>query len=251
MKISKWILSVAAASMLAACGPGGNGKTTKADGDVAVPGTALGDMTLGKADAPVTIIEYASITCPHCADWHDDVFPALEKRIEAGEVKFIFREFPTPPQDIALAGFAIARCAGEAKYFDALDDFFANQDKMIQAARTGTVGDFLRATAARYGVDANEFQACTRDDVLYGKMIEIIEGGSAMGVNSTPSFFLNGERMGREAQVVEELNAAIDAALGIEPAPAAEPEAEATEPEAEAEVTETEATETPAEEASE
>lgn len=229
MKFSKWILSAAAASLLAACNPGGNGNGPRVDGDPAVAGTALGEMFLGKEDAPVTIIEYASITCPHCADWHDEVFPALKPRIDAGEVKFVFREFPTPPQDIALAGFAISRCAGEAKYFDALDDFFANQDKMIQAARTGTVGDFLRATAARYGVDANEFAACTRDDVLYGRMVEIIEGGQAMGVNSTPSFFLNGERMGREAQIVDELNAAIDAALGIESAPAAEPEAPATE----------------------
>ena len=238
MNISKWILSAAALATLAACGP--TDKPNKAEGDVAVPGTALGDMYLGKEDAPVTIIEYASITCPHCSDWHEDVFPSLKPRIDAGEVKFIFREFPTPPQDIALAGFAIARCSGEDKYFEALDDFFKNQDKMIQAARTGTVGDFLRATAARYGVDADEFQACTRDDVLYGEMIEIIEGGQAMGVNSTPSFFMNGERMGREAQIVEELQAAIDAELGIEPTPAPETTEEVVEPEGEAEAPATE-----------
>jgi len=221
MKTSHLVLSALAAFAVAACGSDSNAANpTAAEGDVAVPGTALGDMYLGEEDAPVTIIEYASITCPHCAEFHENVFPAIQERIDAGEVKFIFREYPTPPQDIALAGFAIARCAGEDKYFEALDDFFANQDKLIQAARTGSVGEYLKATGARHGVDEREFQACTRDDTLYQAMIEIIEGGAAMGVSATPTLFLNGEKMGREGQTAEGMNAAIDTALGIEPAEA-------------------------------
>lgn len=227
MKISHWITMGLSGLAIAACGPSGNAGNPSGSGDTAVAGTVLGDVVMGPEDASVTIIEYASITCPHCADFHVEVGPVLKERAEAGDIKFIFREFPTPPIDIAMAGFAIARCAGEDKYYDVLDDFFTNQDNLIQAARTGTVGDMLRAVGARHGVDATEFSACTRDDELYNSMIATVEGGQAMGVSSTPTIFLNGERLGREAQFAEGMSALIDAALGIEPA--AEEEAPAEE----------------------
>ncbi|MAP93949.1 MAG: disulfide bond formation protein DsbA [Ponticaulis sp.] len=224
MKISTLIISALALSGIAACGQSASTGSTSGSGEVAVAGTALGDVFLGDADAPVTIIEYASITCSHCKAFHEEIFPSIQDRIDSGEVKFIFRDFPTPPVDIALAGFAIARCSGEDTYFDVVDDFFTNQTNMIQAARTGTVENFLKTVAARHGVDEAEYQACTRDDVLYDSMLDIVDGGQTMGVTGTPTFFLNGTKMGREAQDPAGLNAAIDAALGIKPGSSSETE---------------------------
>src|SRR5688572_8278560 len=101
----------AAAALLAACGQGG--------GDAQV---ASDDMVMGKADAPVTVIEYASVTCSHCANFNATVFPAFKaKYVDTGQVKYVLREFLTPPVPIAAAGFLIARCAGPDKYFGVVD----------------------------------------------------------------------------------------------------------------------------------
>ena len=89
---------------------------------------AGGDMIMGQETAPITIIEYASTTCPHCKHFHETVMPGLKANyIDPGKVKFIFREFPTPPVAIAVAQFQIARCAGKDKYFALLDTFFKEQ----------------------------------------------------------------------------------------------------------------------------
>jgi protein-disulfide isomerase len=223
MKFAPWILSAAACVMLAACNNGDKPKSVAA-GDVAVKGTALGEMYRGKADAPVTLIEYASITCPHCADFHESVVPALQPRIDSGELKFVFREFPTAPAEVAMAGFAVARCAGEDKYFDVLSDMFKNHSGLMMAARTGTAGDALMTVAERHGLSEAQFKACTRDPVLYGSMVEIIDGGQALGVNATPTLYLNGEKVPNTGYSPDGLNALIDAALGIEPSEPVETE---------------------------
>lgn len=217
MKFAPWILSAAACLFLTACDTD-NKPSNKAAGEVAVKGTALGDMTLGKADAPITLIEYASVTCPHCADFHERVFPAIQERIDSGEVKFIFREFPTPPVPVAVAGFAVARCAGEDKYFDVLKDMFENHAGLMMAARTGTAGDALMTVAERHGLNEAQFKACTRDPVLLETISEIIAGGESRGVNATPTLFLNDERVPNSGYSPEGMTALIDAALGIEPA---------------------------------
>lgn len=230
MKFSTLFLSAVAAVSLAACGSGKSGGGTASAGGT-VEGTAYGDMSMGRDDAPVTIIEYASVTCGHCATFHNTVSPSLKERVDAGDVKFIFREFPTPPQDVAIAGFMIARCAGEDKYFDVIGELFESQDKMIQAARTGAVEGYLKAIGSKYGLDEREFQVCTRDGELYDTIDDFVKGGQAMGVTATPTLFLNGERMGREAQDAAGMMAAIDAAMGIEPAPESEESEDSSETE--------------------
>ena len=214
MNVSKLLISAAAALTLAACGSG-NSSTT---GSATLPNVVSGDVVLGNADAPVTIIEYASVTCSHCAHFSEEVMPVVEERIEAGDVKFIFRGFPTAPVDIAMAGHAIAHCAGEDRFYDVLHDLFSNQANIFQAARTGTVGDALQATAARHGLDAAEFRACTRNQELYAQMSDVIRDAQNQGINTTPTIFINGERAGPDAQDPDGMNALIDAALGIETA---------------------------------
>ena len=99
-------------------------------------GEAKGDMALGAgADAKVTVVEYASVTCGHCAVWNEEVWPEFKtKYVDTKKVRYVFREFPTPPQDIAVAGFLIARCAGEDKYFDVMHDIMASQKEWAAAA---------------------------------------------------------------------------------------------------------------------
>ena len=96
---------------LAACENGGGGASS-----------VEGEMSMGSADAPVTVVEYASITCPHCAAWSENVGPAFKARyVDTGLVRFVFRELPTAPGPVAIAGFLTARCAGEDQYFPMIE----------------------------------------------------------------------------------------------------------------------------------
>ncbi|HMP61919.1 MAG TPA: thioredoxin domain-containing protein, partial [Phenylobacterium sp.] len=95
-------------------------------------GAAEGDMTLGDPNAPVKMIEYASLSCVHCATFNNDVFPTLKtKYIDTGKVHYTFREFLTPPVEVAAAGFLLARCAGEDRYFEVVDAIFHSQREMF------------------------------------------------------------------------------------------------------------------------
>ncbi len=183
---------------------------------VVLDNIVLGDVVLGDADAPITIVEYASLTCPHCAHFHESVMPVIEERIELGEVKFIFREFPTAPVQIAMAGFAIARCAGEDGYYPVLDTIFTGQEEMMVAARGGTVGEWLTNVAADAGLSEPEFRACLSDEELFNSMVATIEAGQAAGVAATPTVFMNGELLGNDAQTGAGMAALIDAALAAE-----------------------------------
>ena len=108
---------------------GGQHRSPMAAAELMAPGP-LGEQSLGKDDAPVTIIEYASMTCPHCAHFHETVYPELKKRyIDTGKVRFIFREFPLDP--LAAAGFMLARCGGKDKYFPMIETLFAQQKDWV------------------------------------------------------------------------------------------------------------------------
>lgn len=180
----------------------------------ALEGTLLGDAAIGSKDAPITLIEYASITCGVCRAAHRDVFPMIRERVEAGEVRFILRELPTYPPEIAIGGFSVARCAGQDLYFEVVTDFFENQDSLLQGARNGTAGTILKETAAKYGLDSQEFRACTRDDSVYNAITANAESADEYGVTGTPTFILNGEKLGGDARKLEVLTKAIDDALG-------------------------------------
>ncbi len=104
--------------------------------ELATPGP-LGDKILGSDKAPVTIIEYASVTCPHCAVFHTEVYPKLkEKFIDTGKVRFVFREFPTAPANASIAGFMLARCSGD-KYFPLIDAMMEQQRSWIEKPYEG------------------------------------------------------------------------------------------------------------------
>ncbi|MEQ8935603.1 MAG: DsbA family protein [Amphiplicatus sp.] len=172
------------------------------------------DMILGAADAPVTIIEYASVTCPGCAQFNERVFPAIrEKYIDTGKVRLIFREFPTAPAEFSYIGSVLARCAAEKGGTDA---YFAVTDTLFRTQRAWIYGDDPKAellkVAGQAGLDGAAFDACLKRQDLIDAINEgAKEAGETYGVTGTPTFIVNGEKAALgtleafEARIEEEL----------------------------------------------
>ena len=165
----------------------------------------LPDMALGKADAKVTIVEYASMTCPHCAHFHATTLPELKsKYIDTGKVRLIFREFPFDPR--AEAGFMLARCSGD-NYFPMIDVLFKQQ---MQWAGVENSKDALLQISKLAGFTQEKFEACLTDQKLLDDVRAVRARGSGdFGVNSTPTFFINGGRY-PGAMSIAEFSAIID-----------------------------------------
>lgn len=192
-------LAFAAPAALAQDGP------TSVDVTELMKPTVLGDRVLGKADAPVTIVEYASMTCPHCAAFHAETWPALKTQyIDTGKARFIFREFPLDP--LAAAASMLARCAPEDKYYDMIDLFFDHQREW---AYTDKPLDALQNMAKQAGFTQMSFEAClTNQKLLDGINASKDQALSKFGVNSTPTFFINGQKLVGE-QTIESMGKAI------------------------------------------
>ena len=164
----------------------------------------LPDLVLGKADAPVTIIEYASMTCPHCANFHKTTYAALKtKYIDTGKVRFIFREFPL--DELAVAASMLARCAGKddsGKAMALIDVLFASQDKWA----TRNPVPLLQQIGKQAGVTEKAFDECLKDQKLYNDIMAVRERGSKeYKVESTPTLFVNG-KMQKGGATIEELD---------------------------------------------
>ncbi|WP_334174880.1 DsbA family protein [Pseudoxanthobacter sp.] len=170
--------------------------------------SVLPDIALGKADAPVTIVEYASMTCSHCAAFHAGTWPALKKDfIETGKVRFIFRAFPLDP--VATAATMLMRCAPQDKYYDMVDLFFDNQKDwaFVQDPLSG-----LLSMAKQAGFTQMSFEACLSNQKLLDQINTVKETAyKQFGVNATPTFFLNGQKLTGE-QSIDAFAKAIDAA---------------------------------------
>jgi len=169
----------------------------------------LKDMVYGKADAPVTIIEYASLTCSHCADFAVNTLPTIkEKYIDTGKARLIFREFPFDPR--ATAAFMLARCAPEDRYFPMVEVFFKQQQQWAGAADGEAA---LLQIAKLAGFTQESFKACLTNQQLLDDVRATMERGSQeFGVNATPTFFINGQKYAG-ALSVDEMSAIIDKLL--------------------------------------
>jgi len=148
----------------------------------------LGDRSLGKDDAPVTIIEYASMTCPHCAQFHETTYPELKKRyIDTGKVRFIFREFPLDP--LAAGASMLARCADKEQYFPLIETLFHQQRQWAVEKPIPP----LMALAKQAGFSEQKFNACLSDQKMLDAMqVEQKRASEKFGVTSTPTLFVNG-----------------------------------------------------------
>ncbi|WP_421785849.1 DsbA family protein [Hyphobacterium sp.] len=192
MNLTRRVLTasaVASAFLLAACGGGassGSGGSTQFERD--------NDRAVGSASAPVTVIEYASTSCPHCAEFHEEVYPAIEERfIDTGQVRFVFREMLTGSPSLAQAGFMLARCAPDDRYFDVIELLFEQQQAIFQAAQSpnGARTEFWNI-AQTVGLSRNEFNACITDAELRREVAEAHEQAIADGIDGTPRFVING-----------------------------------------------------------
>jgi len=164
----------------------------------------LGDRVLGNPDAPVTIIEYASLGCPHCREFHDETLPEIKKTyIDTGKVKLIFRDFPLGQR--ATAASMIARCSGPIRYFALVSIFFRDQGIWSQAP-DGLAA--LTASAKKAGMSATQVDACLRsEELLQGVQKIAMDGNKEHGVDSTPFFIVAGEKVSgaQDFKVFEEI----------------------------------------------
>ena len=158
------------------------------------------DRILGNPDAPITIVEYASLTCPHCAHFANDVLPEIKKAwIDTGKAKLVLRDFPL--DEPALRAAMITRCAPPDRYYAFADTFFAAQDKWV---RNSDYREALARLAKLGGMGREEFDACLKNTELENKIVgERLKASQELQVNSTPTFFVNGSKLAG-APTVEE-----------------------------------------------
>lgn len=170
----------------------------------------LGDRSLGKADAPVVMIEYASATCPHCAEFHEKVLPQIKSAyIETGKVRFIFREFPL--DQLALGAFMLTRCIPEDKYFAALDLMFRRQKTWAQAKNPA---DELFKVMQMAGMDKAGFEACVKREDLAKAIVESSRTAAKdFAIKGTPAIFVNGQFIDAHDDMAS-VKIALDKAIG-------------------------------------
>jgi protein-disulfide isomerase len=195
--------ALALGASLGACNGGGSSGGVTAD-----------DMVLGSANAPVTLVEYASTTCPHCAEFHEAAWEQLKTNyIDTGRVRFVFREFPTPPPAIALAGFQLARCGGATpeQYFTRLDELFRQQSAMFASGSIEGVRAKLVEIGGAAGLSEQQVLECVNDQSGPERVRRLVEAGQGEGVTGTPTFFINGTRF-EGAPTYENMSRALEAA---------------------------------------
>jgi protein-disulfide isomerase len=151
------------------------------------------DMVMGLASAPVTIIEYASLTCPHCANFHANAFPDLKSSyIDKGLVRFVYRDFPL--DRLALHGSMIARCAGPDRYFSFLDAFF-KQQRSWALADQGQASAAMKRLAKLGGMPEDAFDACLKNQEVQNEVLtQRLRGEREFEVSSTPTLIINGQK---------------------------------------------------------
>lgn len=211
-----------AALALSACGSSSESGDSNGDSGASSGGdVVLQDIIFGDPDAPVTLIEYASWTCPACLDFHSRIMPTIKTDyIDTGKVRLVFREYPTPPMNIAVAGFTLARCANDETYYDLLDELFMRQDAILTLARQGgPVVEALQQVGANHGIATEaDFEACLADQNSRDAIRASIAAAQSKGVAATPTFFLNGEKLDNNVRIsTATFTAVLDEALG-EPA---------------------------------
>jgi len=162
------------------------------------------DHVLGDPKAPVTIIEYASLTCSHCAHFHTQILPELKKKwIDSGKVKLIYRDFPL--DQVAVKAAQIAECAGNDKYFGVLDIIFRGQPTWATGA--DPVAELAKPLRIA-GLGENEIKACLANEAMMNAVLNDYRSGETLGVNSTPTLFIDGQ-LYRGSRSVEDLDSVL------------------------------------------
>lgn len=166
------------------------------------------DMTMGDPNAKVKMVEYASLTCVHCGQFNNEVFPEFKKKyIDTGKVHYTFKEFLTAPANVAAAGFVTARCAGKDKYFGVVDSIFHAQQEMFTS---GDVRGTLLRVAQSAGMSEQQFNACVSDEAALKAVNARTEKAAREdGITGTPAFVINGKKIKEGEISMAELDAAV------------------------------------------
>lgn len=189
---------------IAACS-GGGGDNAGASGST----EGLVEMSKGEANAPHTLIEYASTTCGACGGYHAAMSETINDLVDAGKLRFVFRDFPRDSVD--TAAFVLARCGGADTYFDILDDIYEHQQGLLAAARNSTVRGVLETIGGRHGVSKEMFATCLEDKSIRAQITASSNAGNADGVTGTPTLFLDGlELQSPEGRTPESLISLVD-----------------------------------------
>jgi protein-disulfide isomerase len=214
LRAARASIPIAVAIVLSGCGGGAGGPAPPIDKatyfppqqELMAPGP-LGERVLGKATAPVTVIEYVSLTCPHCANFQKTLFPRVKKEfIDTGKVRYIVREFPIGHMSGAAA--IVNRCAPEDKYFFLLNQFLTRQPEWVsQEVRP----DALYSVAKSSGMTRETFDKCLSNQVIIDGLTEVKQRGRQFGVIGTPTFFINGRKAQGEV-TFDEIKAMIEQA---------------------------------------
>ncbi len=180
----KYILGLAFVLVLSLSGQGWAGIATLED--------AMAEKSIGRADAPVTMIEYASLTCPHCAAFHTDTLPKIKKKyIDTGKVRLVYHDFPLG--SLAMAAAMVARCSGEKNYFPMLGALFGSQDTW---AHSNAPLEALAGIARLSGMSEDDVEDCIDDEALFEALQKNAEqAGNDLGIRSTPTFFIEGTKV--------------------------------------------------------
>ena len=149
------------------------------------------DFILGMDTAPITVIEYASLTCPHCAQFHQNALPTIKKNfIETGKIRYVYRDFPL--DQLALSGSMIAQCGGRDRYFAFIDALFAQQSNWARDPKPFAA---LSRIARLGGLSQAKFDECIKDkDIADAILKKRLDGDKIFGINSTPTIIINGKR---------------------------------------------------------
>jgi protein-disulfide isomerase len=208
MPTRRFALTVIAALAAAAALPAPAKESAKPRSQAAGAPAQAADMSLGSPNAKVEVVEYASLSCPHCARFNNDVFPAFKaKYVDTGEVRYTMREMLTPPAQLAAAGFLLARCAGRGAYFKVVDEVFKSQPRWNEG--DGDVRPIFLEIAKNNGLSEAQFEACVSDQAGLTALQGRVQAAMAAGVDSTPTFFVNGKKVAEGEMTLQQLDVAI------------------------------------------
>jgi len=192
------VVGLAFAGLLTACGP----KSSAVSAD---------DMSLGDPKSAVTVVEYASLSCSHCARFSTEVFPEFRKKyIDTNKVHYVFREFLTAPADVAAGGALLARCSGKDKYFNVIEAIYAAQPEMFADGTAANALPVLKRIGQSVGLNDAQFSACVGDEkALAALNARVDKYGKEANITATPTFVINGEKVSEGEMTMAQLDAAI------------------------------------------
>ncbi len=199
--MTRFVLGIGILTLLLAAPPAAAGNAPLAE--------AVAEMVMGRDDAPVTMVEYSSLACPHCAAFHRDVLPKIKKGyIDTGKVRLVYRDFPLG--GLALAAAMLARCGGREKYFGFIEVLFRSQ---AQWSRSDNPRRELERVARFGGISQKDFEACLVNEPLMTNIREqAVDAKQKFGIDSTPTFIIDGEKI-EGARPFEDFRDAIEKAL--------------------------------------